>query len=530
MKKIKTQALPVGVHTVSNTKSEAIKVSGKDFKKALDNMVSQESPSTDATKDISKEAVEKEKQSYETELDTSVEKDEEAEKSEIPLFVLTAIVQPDTTKYNVDIDFEVDSEKSDIAIDVNELMTESVIDSDQLVYIEQPIFVLSNQDAEIVAATETSDLSENTVQQGIQPATELDKTVSKSIINASIVESELEVQVKRSAQELSNGIESTPATTESAHSQKETSVLGSENNIDQPIDTKVETNITFTEEVSLKDDSVINTKNDQNIESAHSQKETSVLGSENNIDQPIDTKVETNITFTEEVSLKDDSVINTKNDQNIESKDTESVSNPDQMKNASELDVKESSDKTQNTDISASGQWTQIKLSATQPQTQTETIKVIPQEQIVQEIETMIVEDLSDSSQVEKVSTTRIQLTPKHLGEMDIELVMKDKELTARLVVEKAETKQLLEQKLTQLTNTLAEQDIKVEQFEVEVSSNQPGFGESSMDEQSFLKEQERAFRQRRIANNRSIEEQQVVSEQTERNLHANTGRLSMWV
>lgn len=478
MKKIKTQALPVGVHTVSNTKSEAIKVSSKDFKKALDNMVSQESPSTDATKDISKEAVEKEKQSYEAELDTSVEKDEEAEKSEIPLFVLTAIVQPDTTKSNVDIDFEVDSEKSDIAIDVNELMTESVIDSDQLVYIEQPIFVLSDQDAEIVAATETSDLSENTVQQGIQPATELDKTVSKSIIDTSIVESELEVQVKRSAQELSNGIESTPATTESAHSQKETSVLGSENNIDQPIDTKVETNITFTEEVSLKDDSVINTKNDQNIES----------------------------------------------------KDTESVSNPDQMKNASELDVKESSDKTQNTDISASGQWTQIKLSATQPQTQTETIKVIPQEQIVQEIETMIVEDLSDSSQVEKVSTTRIQLTPKHLGEMDIELVMKDKELTARLVVEKAETKQLLEQKLTQLTNTLAEQDIKVEQFEVEVSSNHPGFGESSMDEQSFLKEQERAFRQRRIANNRSIEEQQVVSEQTERNLHANTGRLSMWV
>ena len=199
MKKIKTQALPVGVHTVSNTKSEAIKVSGKDFKKVLDNMVSQESPSTDATKDISKEAVEKEKQSYETELDTSVEKDEEAEKSEIPLFVLTAIVQPDTTKYNVDIDFEVDSEKSDIAIDVNELMTESVIDSDQLVYIEQPIFVLSDQDVEIVAATETSDLSENTVQQGIQPATELDKTVSKSIIDTSIVESELEVQVKRSA-------------------------------------------------------------------------------------------------------------------------------------------------------------------------------------------------------------------------------------------------------------------------------------------------------------------------------------------
>lgn len=426
MRKIKTQALPVGVHTVSNTKSEAIKVSGKDFKKALDNVVNQDnkketdqSIDTETKKDSTRETSESEKTSLESKKESSTK--EKTETIDVPLYTVLTMPTMEPTKLTLDFELEVENE---LAVD------HEYISSDVL--------------------TETSDLSENTVQQGIQPATELDKTESKSIINASIIEPELETQVKRITPEKMDLVEPL-----------------------QP--------------------------NSQGL---------------NNVD-------ETSVTMIEDVS---DSFLM------AEEQDVEMNVQTGKLANETDIEVTESSEKTQDTDISASGQWAQMKLSASQPQTQTETVKVIPQEQFVQEIETMIVEDLSDSSQVEEVSTTRIQLTPKHLGEMDIELVMKDKELTARLVVEKAETKQLLEQKLTQLTNTLAEQDIKVEQFEVEVSSNQPGFGESSMDEQSFLKEQERAFRQRRIANNRSTEEQQVVSQQTERNIHANTGRLSMWV
>lgn len=190
------------------------------------------------------------------------------------------------------------------------------------------------------------------------------------------------------------------------------------------------------------------------------------------------------------------------------------------------------SERTVNTDISASGQLTQMKLSVIQPQSQpqlqTETVKVVPQEQLVQEIETMIVENVEGTGQVDKVSTTRIQLTPKHLGELDIEIVMKNKELTARLVVEKVETKQWLEQMLTQLTSTLAEQDIKVEQFDIQVSSNHAGFTESSFNENPFFKEQKKSLSQRTSFHNKQEEEQ--VTERVERNVPSSTGRLSLWV
>src|SRR5699024_7152813 len=118
------------------------------------------------------------------------------------------------------------------------------------------------------------------------------------------------------------------------------------------------------------------------------------------------------------------------------------------------LEPVEQTEKVLNTDISASGQLTQMKLTAAQPELQMEQVKVVPQEQFVEEIQTMIVETVEGTDQVDRVTTTRIQLTPRHIGELDIEIIMKNNEITARLVVEKMETKQWLEQQLAQLTNT----------------------------------------------------------------------------
>lgn len=461
MRKIKTQTIVVDFHPISSQKLETKAVSDTDFKKTLSNVVNQDnkketdqSIDTETKKDSAREASESEKTSLESKKESST-KEEETVISDVSLYITQ---QPQQTKLTLDFDLEAENE---IVVDhefiSSDVLTETVISSEQLELpenqvpenIKQPVFILP-EDAEIIATIETADDSKEMDKLGALQAVEMETLDTNKITQTSIIERELETQVKRITSEKMDLVE--------------------------PLQS-----------------------NGQGL---------------NNVD-------ETSVTMIEDVS---DSFLM------AEEQDREMNVPTEKLANETDIEVTESSEKTQDTDISVSGQWTQIKLSTAQPQTQTETIKVIPQEQIVQEIETMIVEDLGDSSQVEKVSTTRIQLTPKHLGEMDIELVMKDKELTARLVVEKAETKQLLEQKLTQLTNTLAEQDIKVEQFEVEVSSNQPGFGESSMDEQSFLKEQERAFRQRRITNNRSTEEQQVVSQQTERNIHANTGRLSMWV
>lgn len=192
------------------------------------------------------------------------------------------------------------------------------------------------------------------------------------------------------------------------------------------------------------------------------------------------------------------------------------------------LEPVEQAEKVLNTDISASGQLTQMKLTAAQPELQMEQVKVVPQEQFVEEIQTMIVETVEGTDQVDRVTTTRIQLTPRHLGELDIEIIMKNNELTARLVVEKMETKQWLEQKLAQLTNTLAEQEIKVEQFDIQVSNHAAGFTESSLNDQPFFKQQKESVK-RQKGTRVSHEEEQVV-EQVERKVQSNTGRLSIWV
>ena len=464
MKKIKTQTIPADFHPISSQKLETKAVSGTDFKKALNSVVNQDnkkevnqSIDTETKKESTSETNESKKTSLEAKEESST-KEEETETIDFPLYTVLTMPTMKPTKLTLDFELEVESE---LAVDheyiSSDVLTETVISSEQLELpenqapenIKQPVFILP-EDAEIIAAIETPDDSKEMAKLGASQTVGMENLDTNKITQTSIIEPELETQVKRITPEKIDLVEPLQTTIQDLNNVEETSVV-------------------MTEDVS-----------------------DSLLMAE-------EPDVEVNVT-------------------------TEKVANE------TEIEVTESSEKIQDTDISASGQWTQMKLSAAQPQTQTETVKVIPQEQIVQEIETMIVEDLGDGSQVEKVSTTRIQLTPKHLGEMEIELVMKDKELTARLVVEKAETKQWLEQKLVQLTNTLAEQDIKVEQFDVEVSSNHTGFAESSMDEQSFMKEQERAFKQRRIAKNRSNEEQQTVPAQTERNVHTNTGRLSMWV
>lgn len=177
------------------------------------------------------------------------------------------------------------------------------------------------------------------------------------------------------------------------------------------------------------------------------------------------------------------------------------------------------------TDISASGQLTQMKLFQAEPQP--EEPKVVKQENIVSEIETMIKTDLNTTNGTEKVTTTRIQLTPKHLGEVEIELVMKDNQLTAKIVVEQMETKQWLEQKLSELANSLADQDIEVEQFQVDVSGQQSGFLESSLNDSTFAQQQKRPLMKQ--SNSNQIEQEKPEVKRTKETINEN-GRLSIWV
>lgn len=191
-----------------------------------------------------------------------------------------------------------------------------------------------------------------------------------------------------------------------------------------------------------------------------------------------------------------------------------------------ETPLKTETTRHQPTEITQLGQLNQMRLTPNTPQI--ENVKVVPQEQWVQEVEKMIVEAQDGPNPTEKVTTTRIQLTPKHLGEMDIELVLKDKGLTARLVVEEMETKQWIEQKLTQLTNQLATQEIKVEEFHIIVASSEQNGLDASFDGQSAFKQREKSSKQN-PSFHQGLEEEpaQVSNKQMNR---STAGRISMWV
>ena len=89
------------------------------------------------------------------------------------------------------------------------------------------------------------------------------------------------------------------------------------------------------------------------------------------------------------------------------------------------------------------------------------------------------------------------------------------------------ETKQWLEQKLSQLANSLAEQDIEVEQFQVDVAGQQSGFLESSFNGSSFSEQQKQPFTKQNASNH--IEHEKPEVERTNETINEN-GRLSIWV
>ncbi|MEY8291431.1 flagellar hook-length control protein FliK [Carnobacteriaceae bacterium 52-44] len=167
-------------------------------------------------------------------------------------------------------------------------------------------------------------------------------------------------------------------------------------------------------------------------------------------------------------------------------------------------------------------------LRTVEPQVKAQEVVKVSETEWVNQVESFVVEQMESSNATEKVSMARIQLTPEHLGELEIELVLKDKGLTARLVVEHEDTKEWLELKMAELTTKLATQDIKVTDFQVSIARNEHHLADAGTQGNPFFKEQEQESKQRKTLNY-SPKEEQVV-EKTEKKYDANTGRVSMWV
>src|SRR5690606_10896268 len=75
-------------------------------------------------------------------------------------------------------------------------------------------------------------------------------------------------------------------------------------------------------------------------------------------------------------------------------------------------------------------------------------------------------------TQLNGLSEAKISLVPEHLGQVDIKLTMHNGQLTAQLVTETALGRDMLEQQLGQLRQSLQSQGIQVERLEVTQQSS----------------------------------------------------------
>jgi len=156
-----------------------------------------------------------------------------------------------------------------------------------------------------------------------------------------------------------------------------------------------------------------------------------------------------------------------------------------------------------------------------------ETVSV-PAERWVREVEAMVLDQIDKSPRMKNKITAHLQLTPEKLGEMDIELIIQNRELTAKIVVEYAETKDWLEQKVQQLNTTLATQDIQVNDVQVVIGKQKQGAVDAGVQDNPFFQQKEEQSKKKRSLG-QAVEKEQV-EETHYKKMNPNNGRLSIWV
>lgn len=145
------------------------------------------------------------------------------------------------------------------------------------------------------------------------------------------------------------------------------------------------------------------------------------------------------------------------------------------------------------------------------------TMEKVPAEQFSQRLESLVLEAAQVTTD-NKTIKTHLQLTPERLGEVDIQLELKDNQLVAKIIVEHADTKQWLEQQLTSFTHKLADNQITLQKFDVIVS--QAAVSSHAFDSQGQSFSQQKPFSQPGKRTQRSIyqptqEAEQAVSQET---------------
>ncbi len=90
----------------------------------------------------------------------------------------------------------------------------------------------------------------------------------------------------------------------------------------------------------------------------------------------------------------------------------------------------------------------------------------VPVQQFAEQMEKFLVKQFS-LTQGNGISEAKLSLTPEHLGQVDIRIVMHNGQLTAQFITDNAMARDLLENQMAQLKTALSGQGLQVERLEV---------------------------------------------------------------
>lgn len=245
------------------------------------------------------------------------------------------------------------------------------------------------------------------------------------------------------------------------------------------------------------------------------------INTESNIIKPVSTnRLESSLLST--MNLSTENAVLPEFEQVIEQVIVEQTTGQDDLDIQSQLRMKVSG--------SFTDQLTAVPAQTANPQKEIALPVVLTSEsssknqQVLTQVVSEIIFDQSAGMKEGQQTTARLSLTPESLGNMRIEIQIREQQLYTTIVVESTETKELMDNSMKQLTASLAQKNIHLQEMTVQINLPQAtdfSFAGSSQHEAG---NQDQAVPSRFTESTDNNTDSTVVEEETV----ASTGRLSI--
>lgn len=146
----------------------------------------------------------------------------------------------------------------------------------------------------------------------------------------------------------------------------------------------------------------------------------------------------------------------------------------------------------------------------------------VNQQQLAQSVSDIVMQQV-ETTQNGQTTTARLSLKPEALGQVTIELKMEDNQLKTVIIVESTEAKEMLDKGMQQLTTSLAQKNIQLNETTIQL--NQPQESNFAFAESSSHQEQQQENSQSIVQSDR---QEEISSQPAEEETDTTTGRVSI--